>query len=136
MTFVIDASVALRWFLNEPGADDAKTCFDRQQGIAPDFALAEIGNGLWRAHRRGRIELSKAKAFVTLSTSLYREIVPQIDLQQRSFEIACALDHAIYDCCYLALAEMRRVPFFTVDMTLREKVLPTQWRNLVSVLTP
>jgi predicted nucleic acid-binding protein len=133
---VIDASVALRWFLNESGAEEAKSCFAPQDALAPDLALAEIANGLWVAVRRGRINRATADTFLQLSQRVYVGLTPSAALQQRAFEIACALDAAPYDCFYLALAERMGRTFVTVDRRLLSRTIGTSWQRLINVLTP
>jgi len=134
---IIDASVALRWFLNEPGAADASAAF--AQGpppIAPDLVLVEIGNGLWAATRRQRIDETTAQAQLEAAPHLFGELRASEALAPRAFEIARALGHPIYDCLYLAMAEAEHMPLITADARLQKAVTGTPWRHLVSVLTP
>ncbi|MEQ1619714.1 MAG: type II toxin-antitoxin system VapC family toxin [Terricaulis sp.] len=133
---IIDASVALRWFLNEPGAADAADVFSQGAApVAPDLVLVEIANGLWAAARRHRIDEATARAQLAATPHLFGELRSSEVLAPRAFEIARALDHPIYDCLYLAMAEIERMPLITVDARLQKAVTGTPWRNLVSVLT-
>lgn len=59
MSLVVDASVALKWFVPDPGheaalailkADDAEP-----QLLAPDWLLVEVANALWKQWRRQAI---------------------------------------------------------------------------------
>jgi predicted nucleic acid-binding protein len=134
---IVDASVVLRWFLNEPGADDAARVFQQQSAPdAPDFVLAEIANGLWSAVRQKRIGDDVANRFVDGAPLLFDTLHPTSSLHSRAFSLALELDHPIYDCLYLALADRERRPLLTGDMRLQNKVANTPWTNLVSVLTP
>ena len=132
---IIDASVALRWFLNEPGASDAASAFS--QGpipSAPDLVLVEIANGLWSATRRQRIEEATARALLASAPALFGELRPAEALLAAAFDIARALEHPVYDCLYLAMAEADRAPLITADARLQAATEGTRWRNLVSVL--
>jgi predicted nucleic acid-binding protein len=134
---IIDASVALRWFLNEPGAADAAAMFSQGPApIAPDLVLVEIGNGLWAATRRRRIDEAAASSLLAAAARLYGELRPAETLVNRAIEIAYAINHPIYDCLYLALAESERTPLITADARLQAALKGTPWRNLVSVLSP
>jgi predicted nucleic acid-binding protein len=57
VSLVVDASVALKWFLTEE-PQDAQALAIVQDGttlIAPDFLIAEVCNAAWRSARLGRI---------------------------------------------------------------------------------
>ena len=59
MSLVVDASVALKWFLSEPeephGGDALAILRDGALPVAPDFLIAEVCNAAWRSARLGRI---------------------------------------------------------------------------------
>ncbi len=67
MEYVIDASVAVKWFIPEPHSDRADGLlkdFLRQSIVltAPDVLVAEVGNTLWkRSAGRGEIPVSQAR---------------------------------------------------------------------------
>ncbi len=134
---ILDASVALRWFLNEPGASDAASAFSQGPApTAPDLVLVEISNGLSSAVRRRRLDEATARALLTTAPSLFGPLRPAETLIEAAFDIARALDHPVYDCLYLAMADADRTPLLTADRRLQAATEGTRWRNLVSVLTP
>jgi predicted nucleic acid-binding protein len=54
--YVVDASVAVKWYLPEPESDAAGRLLDPEHDlIAPDLLFAEVGNALWKRWRRGEI---------------------------------------------------------------------------------
>ena len=56
MTRVVDASVALRWFVEAPGsAAAAQLLSGRERLIAPDLIVAEVANAAWKLARAGEI---------------------------------------------------------------------------------
>ena len=59
---------------------------------------------------------------------------PLTRLAVRATEIALQLDHPVYDCFYLALAEAERCLLVTADQRLREKVRGTDLEPLVEPL--
>lgn len=134
---IVDASVALRWFLNESGAADAASTFSQgPPPSAPDLVLVEIANGLWSAARRQRIDETTARALLATAPALFGELRPAETLMATAFNMARALDHPVYDCLYLAMADAERQPLLTADMKFQAATQGTPWRNLVSVLTP
>ena len=61
---VVDASVAAKWVLEEPGSDWARGLrMIGAQLMAPNLLCAECGNALWRMVRAKRIEASLLGTF-------------------------------------------------------------------------
>ena len=124
MTLVIDASIAAKWVLPEPDSDRAAHLRTREPDlIAPSLIIAEIGSAVWKRARLGEIDVQDAVAAVTTAISIIRTIHPIEQLIGRATEIAIELDHSIYDCFYLALAERERAPIITVDRRLSAAVM-------------
>ena len=54
---VVDASVAVKWFLPEELATEARRLLALEYDLlAPDLLWAELGNVLWKKHRRGEFD--------------------------------------------------------------------------------
>lgn len=114
MTLVIDASVALKWVLAEPGQDAADALLD-QDLIAPSLWLLEAANALWRRNLRG--ELSAGEAEERLS-ELFNAPVTSIPIEDdlsMAAALAQRLGHPVYDCLYLALAIREQTQVVTAD---------------------
>ena len=121
MKWVVDASVAVKPLLREPDAVLAVRVLAEETG-APDLLFPEAANVLWKAHRRGLVDIERAREAATLLSQLELEIVPSGPLTTRALSLALSLDHPAYDCFYLALAMYRGVPFITADETFVRKV--------------
>jgi len=52
MTIVVDASIALKWVLEEPGSDAAEELLEKDLA-APSLWLLDAANALWRRTVRG-----------------------------------------------------------------------------------
>lgn len=137
MTLVVDASVALKWFLpDEPGASQAITVLrDEANLIAPDFLIAEVCNGAWRSARLGRISHSQLDEIANNLPRFFDALVSATRLARRAVGIAANLDHPVYDCLYLALAEAERARVVTADLRMLTKVRGTSWEQWVIELT-
>ncbi len=119
MIFIVDASVAAKWVLPEPGSSDA-TALRRLDNdlIAPTFVIAEIGNALWKATLRGDIGSTDAEQAQNIIASHFTNLVPLEELAGEAFRHAISLRHPIYDCFYLALAARERGTLVTADERL------------------
>ena len=114
MTIVVDASVALKWVLQEDGSDAAERLLDEEL-IAPSLWLVEAGNALWRRSVRG--ELSAQEAQERLS-ELFNAPVATVPLEAdvaAAVRLAGELGHPVYDCLYLALALREDTYVVTAD---------------------
>jgi predicted nucleic acid-binding protein len=131
VTLVVDASVALKWFLaDEPDADRALAVL-RGGGVlvAPDIILAEVCNAAWRSARLGRIARNQVKEIANALPRFFDRIAGSATLIARAVEIADQLDHPVYDSLYLSLAEMEQANVITADLHLIGKIRGTPWKN-------
>jgi predicted nucleic acid-binding protein len=63
VTLVIDASVALKWVLEERGSSEARQLLTANHLLAaPDLMWIECANVLWVKARKGQISASDARA--------------------------------------------------------------------------
>jgi predicted nucleic acid-binding protein len=115
--FVIDASVAFKWFLPEVHAEAALRLLRSSHILlAPDLLYAEFTNILWKRIRRG--EMAEVEAGTILQTLgiLPLEIHSSWPLVLPALEIACRTDRAAYDSLYLALAVREQSVMVTADL--------------------
>ena len=117
MSLIVDSSVAVKWVADEPGSDRARALYLSDDCWAPVLIMAEVGNAMWKKHRAGIITSSQATAALRALPGRIRLLAME-DLAPRAFEFAAEMDHPIYDCFYLALAERERCPLVTADKKL------------------
>ncbi len=136
MTLVVDASVAIKWYLEEPLSSAAQQLATvESELIAPDLIVAEVGNVLWKRLRLGEIAEAQAQAIAVALPRALANLVPAAELLPMALTIAAVLDHPIYDCLYLALAERSDTRMVTADRRLADRVRATSWSSRVSSLT-
>lgn len=119
--FVVDASVALKWFLPEPDGECAARL--RREGTdldAPDLLHAEVANALWEWVRRGELKASTAGRIVEVLSKLPIEVHPSRQLSGAALQIACATGLTVYDSLYLATALLTDGVLVTADRPLFE----------------
>ncbi len=114
MSVVIDASVALKWVLDEPGKEAADALLEEEL-IAPSLWLLEAANALWRRTQRGEINGEEAKERLS---ELYNAPVTTTTIEDdllAAADLANVLGHPVYDCLYLAMAIRENTYVVTAD---------------------
>lgn len=122
--YVVDASVAVKWIVNESGSATAVTVLDADIArIAPDLLFAEASNALWAMHRRGDFTRADYRdAVQVLRTAPVAVPVAMRRLAPAAAALAADLGHPVYDCFYLALALSEQFPVLTADSRFHEGV--------------
>jgi predicted nucleic acid-binding protein len=114
VTLVVDASVALKWVLAEPGQAAAEALLDEDL-IAPSLWLLEAANALWRRNLRGELGVDEAEERLS---ELFNAPVTSIPIEEdlsAAVALAQRLGHPVYDCLYLALAMREQAQVVTAD---------------------
>ena len=124
MTFVVDASVALAWCLDDERSAAANAILERlasDPAIVPAIWPFEVANGLRSAERRGRITMVDALRSALVLRTLPIEIEPAdvATTLDGCAAIARRLDLSVYDAAYVSLAIARRLPLATADERVR-----------------
>lgn len=137
MKRVLDASVAFKWVV--PEADTGKTLLlrdDYRNGLvellAPDVFPIEVGHGLTRAERQGRIAVAQAGLLLADVLTTLPALYPSLPLLLRACEISSQMRVGIYDCLYAALAEREGCEFVTADDRL-VRVLQPQFPFIIAL---
>jgi predicted nucleic acid-binding protein len=140
--FVIDASVAAKWFLPPSGEPLSVEALRLLAGYAdgrfrfavPDLFWAECGNILWKAVRQGRLSHSVAeKAILALKDRSF-PTTSSLELLEDAFSIAATFDRTVYDSLYVALAVRLKADMVTADERLANALaahLPVKWLGAV-----
>lgn len=117
---VVDASIAVQWFVPEPGSEEATRLLDGERPLfAPDIMPVEASNAWWKKVRRR--EMSKEQLDEALLNLLSLDIrwTPSATLLRRAAGLSVEIDHPVYDCLYLLLATEQRGELATADTRLR-----------------
>ncbi len=116
MTIVVDASVAVKWILPEPGSPAAAALREQDSDLtAPSLIVAEVGNAIWRAVRYRALDQSDGLHGFEAALIWFQSLIPIEELRVRALALAIELHHPIYDCFYLALADRENAPLVTAD---------------------
>ena len=112
---IIDASIAIKWVVEEDGTPEALAIRQKAQLIAPELLIAECANILWKKVQRRELLRQEALLAARLLQSAEIELIPMRSLCETATRISIELDHPAYDCLYLALAVERQCQFVTAD---------------------
>jgi predicted nucleic acid-binding protein len=135
-TLVIDASVALKWFVLEEMSDIAANLYGAGAHlVAPRLVLTEIANALVRKTTRGELGRQEAAhQFASLGRYL-PELIDVDDMIAPALENACALRHPIYDLIYLETARRLDAQLITADRRFAAKLAGTELARHVTLLS-
>ena len=61
-------------------------------------------------------------------------LVPAIELHENALQIALTLQHPVYDCMYLACAQLEAAPLVTDDRRFLNALGSGAWRDQVIAL--
>jgi predicted nucleic acid-binding protein len=117
VALVVDASVAVKWVLDEPGSGWARSLpASGAQLFAPNLLCTECGNVLWRMVRTERIDPSLVERFWSAMNAVPLALChADWTLSAAALRLSMRLNHPIYDCLYLALALDRDAALATAD---------------------
>ena len=117
--FVVDASIAVKWFMPEAYGDAALRLLNAEHSlVVPDLLFPEVGNVLWKRVQRREVTVREATTTLEALASLPLEVHPSKPLMPLAFEIACRAHRSVYDSLYLAIAVLRQCPMVTADRKL------------------
>jgi len=134
MTLVVDASVAAKWFIQEPETPFADVIRNAESVIAPDLIIAEVMNAAWKHVRLRHISPEHARSIAVNLPRAFAKVIPSVELAVRVLEIAVALDHPVYDAFYLAAAEREDTQLVTADGRLFQRTRRTRFAKLARPL--
>jgi len=129
-TLVVDASVAIKWVVQEQGTAEA-LLLRRHNLSAPELLIPECANILWKKVRRRELTEQEARLAARLLERADIDLAPTRRLLEPATMLAIALDHPAYDCVYLALAATLACDFVTADERLSRKTLPRGYSSRV-----
>ena len=111
---IIDASVAFKWLINEPGSEAAMAFLGNSDLLAPNLMLAEIADALGKRIRRGELRAERATEMLGRVGELV-VIVDERPYLKEALRFSVLLNHSVYDCLYLAMADGLQDRVLTAD---------------------
>jgi len=122
--YVLDASVIIKWFVDEDGSETARTLLTGHiQGlytiVEPDLLIYEVSNVLRYNHAFSQ---SSARDCISALHDLNLDIIaPLMDLVLPAVDLAYKRDITFYDSIYITLANELGLRYVTADKKLYNK---------------
>ena len=133
---VIDASVAVKWFVSEEGSDKAdEVSASEYTLLAPRLIMIEVANALARKAMQNLITPLEAAEYVRTLPQFLAGLLDVEDLIEPALQSACRHRHPIYDFVYVEAARRRDTKLLTADQKLIAKVKGTNIAKLVIPLS-
>jgi predicted nucleic acid-binding protein len=125
MRYVIDASVAYKWEVNEPDSPKAlRLRDDFRRGVhellAPDIWPVEVANALYTAELKGHVPSGRFEHHTVNVALVGPALYQSTSLLPRAMAVLrrAVVRVGIYDCLYVALAERETCTPVTADLRL------------------
>ncbi|RJQ20811.1 MAG: PIN domain-containing protein [Nitrospiraceae bacterium] len=126
MEYVIDASVAIKWYLPEEHSIHAARLPLLAVSLhCPDLLFAETGNILWKYVLRSECTHGKAVTILSELQALSIKVWDTSQLAVEAFDIACRTKRSFYDTLYVALAVKNDCRMVTADLKLYNSLKAT-----------
>lgn len=135
MELVLDASVVIKWFLDEKLSNKALKYRDQHLNneitlVAPSLLVFEITNAL---ATKPEIDL---QAILLAIESLYFTKIKECPFNKKqalqSAQLSKKYQISVYDAAYLALAQTLDRPFVTADQKLARKLTDLKFIQLLN----
>jgi predicted nucleic acid-binding protein len=134
MRLVVDASVAVKWYVDEPLSGAARQLLDDDHHlIGPEHLLAEVGQALWRRFYKDELSQDRVLQIVEVLPDFF-ELIPTEALISDAVALACARSQSVYDCLYVAAAVQEDALLVTADLRLVRAMAGSVWYERIRSL--
>jgi len=126
VSWVLDTSVVVKWFLQEENSEAAETYLQRLlegQAIAfvPSSLFYELANVLW-VRRRDDVSEKGSLAIWEKLIQLPLTVVDWNELLPEAISLAYQHDIAVYDAVFVRLAQVKGCDLITADKKLITRI--------------
>lgn len=130
MNLIIDASIAIKWFIPENHWEHAARLQSQPDMYAPDFMLLECNSILTKKVRRNELGLEISNQIQESLLAVPIQLVPWQNLLQAATLTAHATYRSVYDCLYMVLARQLEGKMVTADLKLYRSLEDhPEWAN-------
>jgi predicted nucleic acid-binding protein len=121
MIYILDASVIIKWFIEEKGTKEALAIKKQYEDgevdiIEPDLLIYEVANVL--RYSKYFSETAIKTAIKSLYDMRIKFFTPSISIMNYAIHISLKTNLSIYDSVYTALSIMLSSPLITADKKL------------------
>lgn len=113
---VIDANIAIKWFLPEPKSELAQVVLKKKPDMyVPAYFFIETDSILTKKVRKKELSLKEAQHISTVLRSFPFQTIKLSMIRDNAFELASELYFSYYDALYLTTAMLLKSRVFTAD---------------------
>nr|WP_286670474.1 type II toxin-antitoxin system VapC family toxin [Fodinibius salsisoli] len=132
---VIDASVAIKWFIWEEGTDEALQLLEKLTSFyAPDIFLMEIDAILTKKVRMKELDIPDAFEKRKVFRQMPYRLIPYKQIAKFAFRLATEFPITLYDAAYLSIAIDYETTFYTADKRLANGMSNTPFDEYIERL--
>jgi predicted nucleic acid-binding protein len=133
LRYVVDCSVAVKWFVRESLSDRADSALDQFMAgdialVAPESIVAELGHALRKCvlstDPRRKISPEESHAFVDEFLVIGIETVPIAPLASQAMRLTTQFGVTFFDALYIALALRDDLTVLTADAPMTRAFAP------------
>jgi predicted nucleic acid-binding protein len=133
---IIDANIAVKLVIDEPGRSEAMQRLRSEATLAaPDWIRAELAHVFWKKSRSRHFEAQMAASYLDSIGDFLDHYVPAAELMPTALGLAFELDHWVYDCIYLACALQAGSKLLTADRKFWSAAKRGGYEDVVELLT-
>lgn len=124
----VDASLVLKWITPEEDSSLAFKLYrhwkkQKEILVAPVLLEYEVGSVLCKKVRMGLLASHRLIQSIAFYRRLAIQLLHESDLIEKGLSLAQSFEESsVYDCVYLALAQIKAIDFYTCDKRFFEKV--------------
>lgn len=133
--YVVDASLAIKWFLPDNYQKEATSYLIQSDLLfAPSYLKVEFDSILSKWCRSGRLNYEKAIGIRSVFNQIQISYFGFETLSHISFDVASKNSVTYYDALYLCTAKLKKCEMITFDRKLKVSVEGTQFESIVSLI--
>jgi predicted nucleic acid-binding protein len=134
---ILDASLVLPLMIDESGTQAARAAYLAADTLAaPELLYIECANALRTRVKRGLTSQALAEAALDGVLGLPIRLVPSGTVMPKALKLGIELDHAVYDCLYLATALSLNGQVATMDKKFASKARLCGYSESVTLIEP
>jgi len=123
---VVDASVAVKWFVPEPGEEAAGKLLDgAERLLAPSLIRMEVSGAIIRRFREGDLTENRAREGTQAWDAMLERgvvsLLPDSEVFEDAVQMAFLARHTLADCLYLAVAKRVDAAVITADEPMQKR---------------
>lgn len=130
MILVVDASVAVKWFVPELHSTLARELLSPDNKLhVPELFQAEVGAVLCKKILRKELQVAEGREVWESFLRIRFDVYSMSRLLTPAFELALASGQYVYDCIYLILAAQLKIGMVTADRRFYNAIRGTDFKN-------